>query len=171
VLDEYLQVWDLREGFDRGVYHTEREKTLRTIAMDTGTPVETVRDRYQAAYRLIFAEVYTPLQWICWFKHKSGLSKLASWRKPKTPRASVTEVPETILGGSKGEEALGLVASQTKASDDTEFREHLSDICELLKKGMYSNEEIVARLELRGKPEDMKAIVQYLRTRGADGLL
>jgi hypothetical protein len=83
----------------------------------------------------------------------------------------VTEIPEIILGGSAGEEDLGFVASQAKASDDTEFRERLSDICELIKKGMYSNEEIVARLELRGKPEDMKAIVQYLRTRGADGLL
>jgi hypothetical protein len=171
VLEEYLQAWDAREGWDCGQYRPGREKTLRVIAMETGTPIATVRDRYRAAYRLVFAEEYDPLRWMCWFPKKVNLSALAKRRKPKTQRESVTEIPETALSAGVSEESDGVVKGEVAAEDDLDYRDLVSSISDLLKKGVTDSEEVIARLDVEGNREQMKKAIEYIRDRGADGLL
>jgi hypothetical protein len=52
-LEEYLAVWDLREGWAGRQYDGSRERTLRQIAGQLGIPLSTAANRYRAAFRLI----------------------------------------------------------------------------------------------------------------------
>ena len=63
VLDGYLNVWDLREGWDNGQYDGTRECRLHEIATKTGDPIKTVMVRYKSAFRLLVGVDYDPLVW------------------------------------------------------------------------------------------------------------
>jgi hypothetical protein len=169
VLDDYLATWDMREGWAGGDYDPGRESTLRAVAAQTGAPVETVRDRYCSAYRLVFAEKYDPLRWAIWFRRKLRLSRLARGRKPKTPGASVGTVPETTLMPGRDDGPAGLLEGQAAGSDDSGLRALIADINALLEKGK-TNEQIIIELDLHVTPGDWEAALNDLRTRQEDGL-
>jgi hypothetical protein len=61
--DSYLRAWDLREGWESGSYHRDRERLLRDIAAEIGLPDATICDRYKAAFRLITGHDYSPECW------------------------------------------------------------------------------------------------------------
>jgi hypothetical protein len=166
VLDDYLQVWDRREGWENGRYEPRGEKKLRDIAVETGTVLETVRDRYQAAYRLVFGEEYHPWRWAFWFRRKIGLSATAGRRKPKTPRVSVAEVPETTLTTEATDDAPGILESQADTTNAQAYESFMNDLKCLFDRGR-SNQEIIAELALIHFTEDQ---LDSLRTRREEGL-
>jgi hypothetical protein len=172
LLDDYLRVWDLREGWCGGAYNGAEEKSLRAIAEQSGDPLATVEARYKAAYLRIFGEDYDPVRWAIWFRDdKLGLSRWAGRRKPKVPTDSVTLVPETVLGptgGADPEDLEGILGSQI-ATDDAEYQRLEDDFLSLLGEGKSAS-EIKEKLELVADVSVIEAIANVLRTRAADGL-
>jgi hypothetical protein len=86
-LDEYLQVWDLREGWAGDHYDWSRTKRFREIAVEIGTPVGTVKNRYRAAFRYITGQDYTPDLFAVLFGPLAcHESKWAGWRRSNDDR-------------------------------------------------------------------------------------
>jgi hypothetical protein len=169
-LDEYLSVWDLREGWAGDHYDGGREKTLREAAAQLGISLSTASNRYQSAFRLIVGHDYTPELWVRVF----GPLKLSRWatsgrrakRRPLQSRCP-RPVPETALtasaqGGSESRflEILGVTPDET---DQVDLK---LDIRMLIAEGR-SNGEILAALELG---PDSGELIEYLRQREADRL-
>jgi hypothetical protein len=156
-LDGYLKVWDLREGWDQGRYDGTKECRLREIATKTSAPIETVKDRYKSAFRLLVGVEYDPVTWWAWF----GPLKTSRWYKwrVKADRREIVgrqEVANSQLGDGK-------VLENAKSSggyDDVALR---LDVEELMKKGL-SDQEIAVKLEIPFE------LVQYLRLHIDDGL-
>jgi hypothetical protein len=156
-LDSYLEVWDLREGWERGQYDAKMEHRLRDIAMRLGVPVPTVQNRYKSAYRLIVGQDYEPTVYLIIFGPGKLGARLQRWRKPKsrTDRAGA----ETISGA----EAL----ASTGASNQ-EYLELVVELKEMVEK-RCDPEEIAVALNLPG--ERVSEIVNWVKDRGVDGLL
>jgi hypothetical protein len=164
---EYLKVWDLREGWQDGAYDRTKERTLREIAGELGTPVPSVNNHYRSAFELVTGHPYSPEIWFQLF----GLLKLSrlvdsqggrvSQRRP-LQSSTVRPVPEAVISPRGDDQTgAGLVSSQSDPRADQASAELLHDILELIKIGR-SNQEIIDSLELSGVSLDD---VEYLRGR------
>jgi hypothetical protein len=167
VLNSYLDVWDRREGWAAGRYDKGAEKTLKAIAEETGSPLQTVDERYRSAYRLVFGEQYDPLRWAYWFRSYLKLSPLKGRRKPKAPAEVAPSVTETTLGAKVADVDSPGVVESAKGADEAAYRELLGDLKSLIDKG-GSDAEIIAELDLSSTPPEA---IQLIRSRGIDGLL
>jgi hypothetical protein len=167
VLDDYLAVWDRREGWTGDRYDCAREQTLSAIARTLGIPVRTVQNRYTSAFRLIVGREYTPELWTAvvgrykWSLLTAGM-KLPSVssrrpRRTKQPRP----VPETTLSGRDDGEGRGFTVDPGVESDTDEAMLR-ADIHALIADGR-TNSEIRAELGLTDDRSD--AVIDYFRTR------
>jgi hypothetical protein len=92
LVDSYLQVWDLREGWCGGKYDGLQEKPLRIVAQQVGRPTKTVEAQYKQAFGLIVGTDYSPQEWLLKIgRHKQPWSKYKGWRNAK-PRQQVKMV-------------------------------------------------------------------------------
>jgi hypothetical protein len=172
-LEEYLAVWDLREGWAGDRYDPSREKTLGEAASQLGISLFTASNRYQSAFRSIVGHDYTPELWVRVF----GPLKLSRWlasdrparratRRPwqsRSPQAvPLTTLATPVQGGSESAflDRLGVTPDETAQND------LVRDIRTLIGRGR-SNDEIVAELELR---RDSGELIEYLRGRDAGRL-
>ena len=172
-LEDYLAVWDLREGWAGDRYHGDQEKTLRQIAEQLAVPLSTVANRYRSAFRLIVGRDYAPELWA----RVMGFLKVCDILGPELPRRTLRRpwrspqrqpVSETVLGGATaGDSPSRLLQTLGVSQAETDYVDLVLDIQDLVKRGR-SNEEIMAALEL-SSPEASEAI-DYLRTRDADQL-
>ena len=102
-LDEYLAVWDLREGWADGAYDVTREKKFHEIAAQLRVPLPTVQSRYQAAFKILTGYDYQPELWIRLFgpiklsrlNDPNGNSRLARYRPWRTKNRR--PVSESVL--------------------------------------------------------------------------
>ncbi|MES2793341.1 MAG: hypothetical protein V4719_27265 [Planctomycetota bacterium] len=62
-LPQYLQVWDLREGWTGNGYDPRRELTYRQISQLIGLAETTVAEHHRSAFRIIFGHDYAPRVW------------------------------------------------------------------------------------------------------------
>src|SRR6202040_1897099 len=102
-LDEFLAVWDLREGWAGDHYDGSQEQTLRQISRHRAIPLSTVENRYRSAFRLIVGRDYSPPLWV----RVLGLLKLTEWVDPEAlPKLAARRpwrqrqprpIPETVL--------------------------------------------------------------------------
>lgn len=91
-LDEYLAVWDLREGWADGAYDVTQEKKFHEIAAQLRVPLPTIQSRYQAAFKILTGHDYQPELWIRLFgpiklsrvNDPNGNSRLARYRPWRT---------------------------------------------------------------------------------------
>jgi hypothetical protein len=60
---QYLQVWDLREGWRSGAYIRANELKLIEIAKKLKRSTSTVSNQYRSAFELITGHPYTPATW------------------------------------------------------------------------------------------------------------
>lgn len=165
-LDDYLTVWDLREGWAGDHYDGSREQTLRQIAREQGIPLSTAANRYRSAFRLITGRDYAPDLWA----RLLGLLKLTEWADPVAlPKLAARrpwrqqqprEISETVLQPAVAAEVgtsvlntIGISPAEVGAVD------LLLDIQHLLAQGR-SNEEIATALELP-YPEAGELIESY----------
>jgi hypothetical protein len=173
-LDDYLAVWDLREGWQQDHYDSEQERTLRDIAGQLQLPVSTVANRYRSAFRLIVGRTYSSALWA----HLLGCLKAYEWLDPEElPRRTLHRpwrnrqprpVPESVLKGPGApEEAPGLLTTAAVSSSDQAFTELVLDIQALLEAGR-SNTEIVAALEMTSP--NAEEVIEHLRQRHVDRL-
>jgi hypothetical protein len=173
-LDEYLTVWDLREGWASDHYDSSQEQTLRQIAHERGIPLSTAANRYRSAFRLIMGRDYQPDLWA----QLIGFLKLSEWvdpaalpklagRRPsrqRQPRA----VPETVVQpAGQASAAPSLLNTASISQGETALVDLVLDIQDLLAQGR-SNDEIVTLLELPG-PEAVE-LPEYFRQRSDDSL-
>src|SRR5262249_40279524 len=165
-LKDYLDAWDLREGWMVDHYDLSREKTLRQVAHDQGFPLSTAANRYRSAFRLIVGADYTPDRWLrviaSWkiAASQAPLSKAA--RVLRRPRRSPARqpVPGSRLVDSPKEwlEKNGIVRDEIAVTD------LLLDLRHLIEAGRNDG-EILEELELS---RDAIPLINYLRQRQVD---
>ncbi len=153
-LDEYLKVWDLREGWSAGTYEGSREKTFREIAQETKTSIQTLIDRYRTAFRYLSGHDYTRELWIRLMgpyklpRHVVqpgglGVFMRRPWRSPQ-PRP-VTE--SVLLPGRTEFEKSEFIAAAGVTPSETSLVDLSLDIATLLERGR-TDAEIIEELEL-----------------------
>jgi hypothetical protein len=173
-LDQYLAIWDGREGWVGDRYEVNREQPLRQIAQEFSMALSTVENHYRSAFRLIVGQDYTPERWM----RVLGFWKLVDWPEPdnrpkrKSRRPWRTRqarpVAESVLRAPEGDEGLNRVLNTAGACEaEIEYVEFLSDIQELIRLGR-SNTEIVVEMQLSRSTAD--ALIDHLRQREQDRL-
>jgi hypothetical protein len=171
-LEDYLTVWDLREGWATDHYDSAREKTLRQIAKQLQVSISTVANRYRSAFRLIIGREYTPERWA----RLLGFLKVAEWLDPEElPRRTLLRpwrtpqprpVPESVLQPSHADGESSHILNVAGISDNEIAHVDLVlDLKALLAQGK-SNAEIRKVLELSSSFNDN--IIDLLRERHQD---
>jgi len=172
-LEEYLKVWDMREGWAGDYYDGSQEQTLRQIARQLGIPLSTAANRYCSAFRLIFGRCYSPPLWA----RVLGFLKLSEWfdpgalpklagRRPSRNRQPRL-VPESALQPPHKEKTSSILNTLGVSANETALTILVLEIQDLILRGR-SNHEIAAELELAGPhATDM---IEYYRQRHADNL-
>jgi hypothetical protein len=168
-LDEYLAVWDLREGWRIDRYDGSQERTLREIAQELKVAVSTAANRYRSGFRLIVGREYSPALWA----RVLGFLKVSDWLDPQElPRRTLRrpwrdrrprEVPESVLQApGAGREAPGLLNTAGVSDGEIADVELVLDIQHLVAEG-WSNAEIVTELELTAPGAE--EMIEFLRQR------
>lgn len=159
--EEYLQVWDLREGWRDGVYDRGAENTLIEIAQVTKRPISTLSNQYCRAFELIIGQPYSRELWSQLF----GPIKLADIfgagrARTRRPTASPTPrpVPESVVS-KPAETSTTTVVTTVESSDDAGYHQLLSDITTMMDLGR-TDAQICAELDLA------PVAVAYIRRRG-----
>jgi DNA-binding Lrp family transcriptional regulator len=174
--DDYLAVWDLREGWTMDHYDSAREQTFLQIAQQLGVPISTVANRYRSAFRLIVGRDYTAELWA----RVLGFLKVAelvdpeelpkqTLRRPWRSRQPRRPVPESVLQPSHSDgESDRILNVAGVCQDEIAYRNLILDIKALLEQG-ESNDAIRQKLELSSSFSD--DAFHILRTRHQDDLL
>lgn len=173
-LPDFLTVWDLREGWTGCAYDRAHFKSLRQIAQETTKPIETIRNRYNSAFRYITGHEYSPELWF----RLIGILKISQvfgtdaphWKSLRRPTHSrrKQDIPITRLtsDGAAGVDAINAAANQVGAGHADEAQ-LFTEIVSLIASGA-SNVEIIEALELCShKASDL---IDEIRLRQADGL-
>jgi hypothetical protein len=150
--DEYLRVWDKREGWTGGAYDRGEERTLRDVAKELRQSISTVRNHYRRAFELIVGYPYRPEAWGAFFsvlKLTRLIQQPVSDVSIKRPQRSKTrlEAPEARLLGSSTEGETRSPLSFATTYSDQHVHEILLDIQSLSELGK-SPREIATELEL-----------------------
>lgn len=169
---EYLNIWDLREGWVDGAYDRSKERKLKEIAAETKLSLYTLHNHYCRAFELLTGHGYSPDLW-CRLMGQLKLAELTEDIEPRVSRRRPMTsperrpVPETRLKnpGSRAISSRLLTGSAT-ATDDSGLFILVSDITTLIGQG-HSNEEVV---ELLGLSPKITPAVAYLRDRDIDGI-
>jgi hypothetical protein len=168
-LEDYLAVWDLREGWVDDHYDCARERTLADIAAELKQPVRTVQNRYARAFYFLVGHEYTPELWdLVVGRYKWSLVSggaplpVVFTRRPrqtKVPRP----VPETTLSGPGEGEARFTADRSTEGGAD--YGTFLAEIREMIAEGR-TNAEIRAKHELTD--DRFEVALNYVRARPSD---
>lgn len=149
---DYLKVWDQREGWVGDGYDPRREMSLLEIARATKCSVETIRNRYQAAFRLIVGHDYSPELWdrlFAAFKLNTFLEGRYSPRRPRTSRQShrVQIISETDLQQPSARHRGATLIELIHSARDSSAQQLLSQIRDLIRQG-WDNPRIIKELAL-----------------------
>ena len=161
---EYLEVWDLREGWRNGSYDNSRELTLQEVAQQLQIPFSTVNNRYRRAFELITGHPYSPAIWLRVFAIVKLLETAGdvignvARRRPYrtgTPRP----VPDSIISNPQREGSY--VESHALAADESDLQALLIDLQEFVAQGL-TNTEILDRFQIGTEHEP---VIESLRKR------
>ena len=161
----YLEVWDLREGWTGSDYDPLAEKTFQEIAQTIVETPSTVSNHYRRAFELITGHPYRPGLWYRIFMpHKVDLlgfeESPVSRRRPSTS-PSRAPVPESRLGVDF--DVIASSQGSTNSSAGQEIFEVVGNITKLLEEGK-SDQEIMNSLEMIDNPSSRR-LIAYLRRR------
>lgn len=146
--EDYLRIWDMREGWCHGQYQSEREMTLSQIASQTGDSIKTIHNRYRSSFELITGHKYTPE---LWFRVMGPLRftddelQEISIISKRRPRKSSTrqEIPDSRLNNPEHDDTL--VTSKTQEDNSLELAQMRLDVQSLIAKG-WDNDRIAREL-------------------------
>lgn len=163
-IPEYLEVWDLREGWDGATYDLNQERRLKDVAQELGLSLSTVENRYQSAFKQIVGHEYSADLW--W--QVIGLPKIhrivargfprISWKRPKSGRRRRMLTDALLSGRDAKQSFINQHATTDGGFGDWEL---LYDIRDLISKG-WGNDDILDELE----PDNGQAVtglIQHLR--------
>jgi hypothetical protein len=153
--DDYLRIWDLREGWQDGSYEAAAERSFGQVARELGLPKSSVVNGYRAAFERIVGQRFSPELWI----RVMGLVKL-TWLQAR-PEAVLTARYRRLLSSNKPKPApesrieraptergdVGLVERETAIESEQELVELMLDAVELKGRGL-SDDAIIEKLEL-----------------------
>jgi len=151
-VEEYLKIWDLREGWTGSGYERARERTIVQIARDRKKPVSTIFNGYRAAFGYIAGREYDPETWFQLFaflKFRRAFGYLDSDAGPGVSRwlASYSDKP---IPSSKltpvGKQSY--VEYEATAADDGDAAQLETEIRDLLERG-FTPEQVAANLDLK----------------------
>jgi len=162
--DEYLEVWDMREGWQDGSYDRSTERTFKEIAQETKRPIGTLSNQYCRAFEMIIGHPYSRELWT----HLFGALKLGgmateAFARTHRPMASPVrrDVPESVLAPleeAESGDAGSIVKSQSTTSDEALF-ELVNDIQTMIANGRTDGQIVE---EMGVAPE----VAAYFRQRG-----
>lgn len=162
---KYLEVWDLREGWQDGTYVGFAENKFREIAKKTHRPFTTLISQYRTAFRLLSGHDYTRELWIRLLGplklsrfYAGGLARHRPWKSP-SPRPVSKSV---LLPGRKEFESSEFLKAAGVTSSQFLLADLAMDIENLLTRGL-SDDAIYKQLEL-SDPGDRDLIAE-LRSR------
>lgn len=174
-LKEYLEVWDMREGWYGGEYHRHREMKLREIAALLQDPINTIANRYRSAFRHLTGHEYRPELWIRLFggiklTASDQLSRLGS-RRPWRSRNLRPVAESVLLPGRREPDNPQFLAGVGITDSDLSVLELQLDIQTLVARG-YSDEQIQSELfsDSGQSTEDLQELVAALRSRYDESL-
>lgn len=164
-LEEYMKVWDLREGWNGTAYDGREELSLSEIAQRLEIPISTAENRYKSAFKTIVGQPYSPE---LWFQLIAPLKLSSLFGVDAAPRFTLnrpkrTRSPDTIPASAHqgGPDSYYLLRAAGETDDELAMKELLLDIETLIAKGC-SEVEIAQELEL---PSDGGLdLVRYVRT-------
>jgi hypothetical protein len=144
--DQYLEVWDLREGWTHGGYDGHQEVKLAEIASRLSTKVSTVCDHYEAAFQQITGVSYSRENWLTLiglFKMMGLLGPAADSTGRRTGRTQ-SVAGDSASGFTPGRDFFASIATDTDRAAtrmlDDRFISALVDGA--------SNDELIKRFEL-----------------------
>lgn len=169
--DEYLRVWDLREGWRGGAYDRKQERRLREVAKRLNVHVNTVHNQYCSAFSLIVGHRYSPELWYRAF----GMLKLSaltgasvgevSRRRPLKSRTRIEVAESVVCSESEEEEGHPLtLTSGSVGADDKDLLLLVEDIGTLIAKKL-TDKRIAEEL---GLSEAAIECIATIRKRGGD---
>lgn len=149
---DYLKVWDQREGWVGDGYDPRREMSLLEIARTMKCSKETIRNRYQAAFRLIVGQDYSPELWdrlFAAFKFQTFLKGRYSPRRPRTSRQShrVQVISETNLQQPSARRRGATLIESIHSARDSSAQQLLSQIRDLIRQD-WDDPRIIKELAL-----------------------
>lgn len=164
-LEDYLAVWDLREGWNGEQYDFTQQKPLKGIARDFKISTSTAENRYCSAFRRIIGYDYH----IDCYIRTMGLLRTKEWTKarfgrPLNPRRR-RPVPMTTLSSGRSSDSCEEVRTSMETPlfmlDDIAWTETCLDVRTLLEMGR-SLEEMQEELEL--DEDATRAVIDYVAT-------
>ena len=172
-LDEYLTVWDLREGWADGAYDGTREKLFHEIAEQLCVPLPTIQRRYEAAFKILTGHEYQPELWIRLFgpiklsrvNDPVGNSRLALYRPWRTRnRRPVSE--SVLLPGRRDRDAPRFLESAGITRSNIGLVDLQLDVQDLIKRGQ-TDDQIRQTLDAdRELPHELLSdVIAELRSR------
>jgi hypothetical protein len=170
-LSKYLEVWDLREGWNGGGYNRSKELTFVDVGRRLKIcAISTVVNRYRSAFEMITGYTFKP---DLWWRLFGPLKFSALCVDPSQTLSAPIQhrlkspigrpIPETRVSPTAHSPHLsGTVESGSAIGDDAEQRDLLIDLRDLIGRGL-NDQEIARRLEI-----DDPLVVAYFRTRNDD---
>jgi hypothetical protein len=164
VLEDYLAVWDLREGWTGDRYDVKRELQFKEVAIRRRLPLQTVVSQYRSAFRLLSGHDYSFLTWLKLFASEKLNCKEApavlsrrhrSSRRDQHRRPSI--VTETNLTGGIAGRDGGKIAREATGHTNFEMIDLYADVRDLLSKGV-SDKQIVLKMGFVDKQEGLQFI-------------
>jgi hypothetical protein len=144
-VEDYLKVWDLREGWAGGKYDAAEEKRLKDVAISVGVELPTVQARYKSAFRLITGQPYTAELWFDLFAPLK-LSRWASWRRSKPHSGSVKTIAASRLRADPARNSVLTGAPDPQSGTAFGIIDLKEDIRSLSEKGK-TDQQIAVELE------------------------
>lgn len=154
-LSQYLQVWDLREGWTNGGYDRSRERSFAAIARRLKKPLSTVPTHYRTAFEFIVGHAFSPGLW--WrlfgplkFSRLIGDATAAysagTRRRLQSPVAR--PLPDSVVSpAGDAARTSSTVERGSAVVDNAAYTDLLIDLQDLIARGL-SDGEIARRLDL-----------------------
>jgi hypothetical protein len=165
---DYLQVWDLREGWTGRTYDITREKKLKEVAVELGLELSTVNNHYRNAFELIIGHPYSPGMWFRvfgvnkFFDFADGVLGPVTHHRP-TVSPTRRPVPESVLGCASKEGDEISPSAEVRASHSFDVERLIEQIVKLLH-AEPDDARIAERLELG--PAAIPAIARLRERQG-----